>query len=40
MLPVIIADRLSTDRSGPMTLYVDDVNPDGVMALISNDFAL
>lgn len=40
MLPVIIADRLSTNGSGPMTLYVDDVNPDGVMALISNDFAL
>lgn len=40
MLPVIIADRLSTNGSGPMTLYADDVNPDGVMILISNDIAL
>lgn len=32
MLPVVIADSLGT-LSGP-TLFVDDVNPDGIMALV------
>ncbi len=33
MLPVMIADRLRYDGS-PFTLYMDDLNPDGLMVLV------
>lgn len=34
MLPVIIADRLCAGADFGTVLYVDDVNPDGTMALL------
>lgn len=34
MLPVIIADRLGAGADSGTVLYVDDVNPDGPMALL------
>ena len=34
MLPVVIADRLGAGADSGTVLYVDDVNPDGTMALL------